>query len=401
MRTKNGVLNQKHPVFNWRQALAALGILLLAVIGWLKMYRTWREGYPGLFLLGLGCFWGPAATYFFGYFWCLPDVLGKTTDFSQRPLLHRWRDFARLSTFCAILIIFGAYINIIRINLSYVDPVRALPCLLIPPLAFAVSVEASVKYLGLEFPVAEQATTTNVGWRARVRCMIGALAERLVALATVERSFWIGGTLILSSLFLDMTGNVLFSGDNGYRVIVGRQSWLTFHTEWPLVFGKCFLALHQAIYALGLLLAIVAPFATLPGRSARAVRESRFLCSLAAIVAMAEVTDVALTLWSSDSSDSTVVWSQVMWLVLSLIPSGLWVWTSGFTGENRNLSRLAICIFYLPIFMLCCAFLIFNAYTAPGFGCFVVGSLLVWWGFVQAICWKDQAHNIYITSVSF
>jgi hypothetical protein len=62
------------------------------------------------------------------------------------------------------------------------------------------------------------------------------------------------------------------------------------------------------------------------------------------------------------------------------------IWLSFARGEEgrRNHTRLAVMVYYLPIFLLAFAVLPFYTYLARGFGSFIVGMLLVWWGLVRS-----------------
>lgn len=52
-------------------------------------------------LLPLGSLAATAAVYAFGYFWCLPDILGGTSRDQSRSLWQRWSDFSLLTVFIA------------------------------------------------------------------------------------------------------------------------------------------------------------------------------------------------------------------------------------------------------------------------------------------------------------
>ena len=46
--------------------------------------------------------------------------------------------------------------------------------------------------------------------------------------------------------------------------------------------------------------------------------------------------------------------------------------------------RIAILVFYLPIFMIAFALAVFFSYFAIGYGAFLLGMLILWWGLVQS-----------------
>ncbi len=62
-----------------------------------------------------------------------------------------------------------------------------------------------------------------------------------------------------------------------------------------------------------------------------------------------------------------------------------------------NHARLTIMVYCLPVSLLGVAFLPYIAYFALGFGMFVVGMFLVWWGLVQGqweTTQKEERHSV-------
>lgn len=97
-----------------RRAFAAGCIATLVGFG---VYFLWqgRYGWDEVLLILLALTLGPATAYAFGYFYCLPDVLGASASRRQGTLPQRWSEFARLSVAIAIFVSWTAWIRVIVI----------------------------------------------------------------------------------------------------------------------------------------------------------------------------------------------------------------------------------------------------------------------------------------------
>jgi hypothetical protein len=351
----------------WKQWLAGAGILILTGFGLHYAIPNWLRGDIQSGLLSFGSFVGPAVAYAFAYFWCLPDVLGGTTRIPSKTLLRRWSDFALLATFIALLIINISYIKAIRENFSYLDLGRAVVVILAFAWLLPACVVASEIYLGWTMPRGE--TRQETGWRALVRRAVDRFGSWLVTLVGAKRALGLGAGLTLLSLILAVRPDIFGPQYKGYEIAGG--SW------WPATIylhgvEALLVQLRHVVYVLGLAVAALAFVGVLGGRLARVIRGSRILATAAGIIAL---------LGLSDLGDRDF---GVWWTLLWIVPIAIWLGFARGSEDRRNHTRLAVMVYYLPIFLFAFAFLPFNTYLAPGFGTFVAGTLLVWWGFVQS-----------------
>ena len=381
------------PVWNvWKVWLAELGVVLLACLGVYYAASLWRQGEIDLGLLALGCSAGVATVYAFGYVWCLPDVLGGMTHDQTRNLRQRWSDFALLSTFIGILVIAGAYVRVIWEYFSDVDLARALAILLACFWLLPACVVASEKYLGWTMPGGE--AKEGMGWRVRVRGATRKWGHWLVRLLGAKGALGVGGVLVLSSLILESeTG--WGGGPTGYKVVAGKDVWpRVTHVDLPkldvlLVQG------HRWVYVLGLVVAALALGGVVPGRLGKIIRSSRVLVTLAGTIALLQVTAGAISLLQMASVEMVSATDKyrttlrmLMWaaplILMWAVPVAIWLRGARGGQEDWDHTRLAVMVFYLPIFLLGFASFAFGTYLGAGFGGFVIGMLLVWWGLVQS-----------------
>jgi hypothetical protein len=235
-------------------------------------------------------------------------------------------------------------------------------------------VVASEQYLGWTMPRGEG--KGSQGWRGRARHAIWMCGNCLVRLLAVKPALVIGGALALASLILTFGDGWFLSEVRGYSIATGRDAWplggyLDASKHDALLAQWCGLA-----YRLGLFVTIFALAAVVPGRIGRMVRSSRVLATLAGAVVLLQVIDITLT-FNMDTyrpGFAILIWA---------IPIAIWLRGSRSGQENWGRTRLAVMMFCLPIFLLGFAFSVFFTYIAPGFGAFVLGMLLVWWGLVR------------------
>ncbi|MBZ5649498.1 MAG: hypothetical protein LAO18_03305 [Acidobacteriia bacterium] len=381
------------PVWNvWKLWLAELGVVLPECLGAYYAASLWRQGEIDLGLLALGCSAGVATVYAFGYLWCLPDVLGGMPHDQTRNLRQRWSDFALLTAFIGILVIAGAYIRVIWEYFSYVDLARALAILLACFWLLPACVVASEKYLGWTMPGGE--AKEGMGWRVRVRGATRKWGHWLVRLLGAKGALGGGGVLALSSLILEFeTGRG--GGYTGYKIVAEKDVWpRVTHVE-PILYSFLVQG-HPWVYVLGLVVATLALAGVLPGRLGRIIRSSKTLATLAGIIALLQVTAGAIRLLQimayETSASQPDKYRLALWILLwGALFILLWavpvaIWLRGMRGsrESWDHTRLAVMVFYLPIFLLGFSFFVVGTYFGLGFGGFVIGMLLVWWGLVQS-----------------
>lgn len=193
----------------------------------------------------------------------------------------------------------------------------------------------------------------------------------------------IGGVLALLSLGLSMEFD-FFRGPRGYQAITEwSAAWSRIAAgkiAWPAVFLE---QVQGAVYPLGLILAALALGGVLPGRLGRTIRGNRMLVTLAGAIALLGVSGPAggwvLLPGNYPAGKLTLPLLILTWAA----PITLWLVRARSEGENWNRTRVAVLVFYLPLFFLSFSFLPVLTYFAMGFGAFLAGMLLVWWGFIQ------------------
>ena len=361
------LIHHGHFGLTWKQWLAGTCIAILTGFGLHSAIPEWLHGNIASGLFSFGSSVGLAVAYAFGYFWCLPDVLGGVSRIQNKTLLRRWSDFALLVAFFGTLIINFSYIRVIWENSRYVTLGWALADLAACSWLLLACVVASDIYLGWTMPRGE--TKHDPGWRARVRRAMGRCGGWLVTLVGTRRALGIGGGLVLLSLILPVRPDIFGPSSKGYEIAGG--SW------WPpriylYGFEALPVQLHRVVYVLGLAVAVLAFMGVLGGRLARVIRGSRILATAAGIIALLGLGDLGDTEFG--------VWWTAIWI----LPIAIWLGLARGSDDRRNHTRLAVMAYYLPIFLFAFAALPLNTYLAPGFGAFVAGTLLVWWGFVQS-----------------
>jgi hypothetical protein len=384
MAAHTHLVHPGHVGYAWKLRLAEIGVVILAGLGLYYAVSDWRRGEIVEGLMAFGPLAGAAIIYAFGYLWCLPDVLGGTAHDQTRTLQQRWSDFALLSVFIALLIIVAAYVRAIWVNFSYVNLVRALAILLACCWLLAASVVASERYLGWTMPRGEG--RGSMGWRARVRHGTWACGNFLLWLLGVKRALVIGGALALLSLTIAVGDDWL--GDNsGYNIVTGKVAWpMAAHLNVTKL-APLLVQAHRGIYVLGLVVAALALVGVVPGRLGRSIRSSRILATLAGAIALLQVTHAAV---AAEADKYPLAIAILIWAV----PIAIWLRGGRGGRENSDHTRVAVMVFYFPIFLVGLAFLVFFTYMSAGFGGFVIGMLLVWWGLVQSPWCKAEIQLI-------
>jgi hypothetical protein len=354
----------------WKRWIAGAAIGGLTFVGFYLAITRWQESWEFALIL-FGGLVGPAVAAAFGYFWCLPEVLGGICRDQERTILQKWSDFALLCTFFGILVVEAAYVQVIREVFRDISLPRALAVLIPGPWVLAACVAASKEYLGWTTP--STVSGRRSGWRGRVRSGMEWCGNLTVKLLTTKGALVAGAALLLTSLVLVQSRDIFGPEFKGYEIAaganVGTHFGIPFVLDWT----------QLGSYLLGILLAVVALAGVLIKGAGRKIRESKMLAALAGILCLLEVTKLAV-IWPLGKTATPFV---MLWLILWLVPIILWLMATRGDAEGWNRTRVAIMVFYLPLFFLWLGFLPFVAYLGLGYGAFVTGMLLLWWGFVQ------------------
>ena len=381
-----------------RRIIAASAILTLAGIG---ILTAWRVAHPfGLerFLFALIVTLAPAAAYAFAYFRALPEVLGAEGSPQAGSLLRRWSDFARLTSAIAIVITWICWIAIIAKHFrGMVIPLKQMPslvdvfvlgtlttrpdlCVIGALLAAALTtlcVVASEEYLARTMEPMRPSPAK--GWRTAARKVVGKCGRWLGARLRAKPALVLGSGLLLFSLVARAD---LFEG-YGLQVVSGQQSWPT--AEYTLV-GPTLTILCQVgrwTYVAALGIALLGLSAVVMGHAGDRLRRSSSLVFLSTVIALFGVCDLALGVSRLDSMVPTVLNFTVLGMAW-LLPIALWVWRERGDRAHWDRTRLAVMIFYLPVVLAGLALIPLALILVPSYGFFLLGSVLLAWGFTQS-----------------
>jgi hypothetical protein len=365
-----------------RRLFAAVSICGLVGFGIHHEWRAVRNGDILSELLILGVTLGPAIAYSFGYFYCLPDVLGGSAARRKGTLLRRWSDFARLSVaFAVVLTWIGWCIAIAQMSrregIEIILGLLAVTCLI------PAAVVASEEYLAHTLDWGDFAPSGS-GWRHFSRKLIGRMGTRFLKPLTKERTLLAGSALVIVSFLMNTSGGIFFSGiSRGFQIVIGESRWIT--AEYSSLDETLKNIVAQAgrwTYILGIAVAVVALINFVLGRAGNAVRKNRWLACLAGALGVYVLCDFTFGwLWLNPLEPHGFVFA--VWLAAWIVPIVVWLWRARRAGEQRQHSQVALMIFYLPIFFISLCFLIFLASFAPGIFFYVIGVLFLWRGLLN------------------
>ena len=367
----------------WMQSIAGTAIVILFSFGLYRAAEQWKDGRIPEGLLSVGTFIGPALVYAFGFFWCLPEVWGTGSPEQRHTLRQRWVDFSLLCVFFALAVIAAVYLWAIYSEYSSIMLVGAFVVIISWTWVLSACVVASAQCLD---PAASEAVLPGgAGWRRWARRVSGTWGTWLVKLLRTRGSLLLGAALVFLSLALVFDGGIFSPDFTGYNVLTGKAStWLgvVFYPGWPITRGLGLPVLTQVnrlVYGMGLLVALVGLLALVRDSRKWPWKLSQAGLILAALIALFQLTEVSFLSGLDDASRISLALAAIAWS----IPLVVWFAAAGRDRERRSEIRAAIFVFYLPIFMIGSAWLIVFSYLAPGFGTFVMGMLLLWWGLLQ------------------
>ncbi len=378
-----------------RVSFTASCISALAGIG---LYAAWQNRHSfAEILFSLAATFGPGAMCAFGYFVCLPEVLGRGARGDTRSQGERWSGFARLAAVIAVIIAWIGW----SIVLAYASTasgkdrvILVLGIILCPALIPAVNA-ASEEYLRRTMSVPLAALGT--GWRAVARRLSAQFGQFGARVLEARTALAVGSALVLASLLLCLSPYT--SSELGYGVLTGRASWITAEST---VRGRLAIVIAQSggwlTYVLGLALAAIGLATVVLGQRGDVLRRWRALTVLSGLVALYGVNDFTfgfqrfvmgiVPIFGIQSPGQRVQEgiSVTVWIAALVLPIALWLGRAREGGNRWDRTRLAVMVLYLSIFFFFLAMLPFllTESLAPGYAAFLLGAVLLWWGFIQS-----------------
>lgn len=378
----HGTAREAHPSLRWKLWVAAGATatlwgmaLYLAISSWMS-----REVEGGFIYLGyVGA---AAAIYPFGCFRCVPEAIDGVPGKPGRTLTQRWSDLALLSVFVATAIIGLSNVRVVWVNWQYVALWQAVVFVGGPAWLLMGTGAAAEKWLGWTTPAGE--IRVDNGWRDRARGAIRWTGGSLGKWLEGKRGLGIGGGLALLSSVLFVRQDVFGPSYKGYEIVAGTGSW--FFTDSTGIeataSSTAAMQIFRIAYAMGLVIAALALFGALTGSPGRFIRSSRSLCFAAGAIALFELTEMAGQAPGLGDENSPLAFGLLM--LVWAVSMAIWGGFAGGNDERSEHNRMAVMVYYIPIFLLAFAFLPFYAYLAYGFGMFIAGMLIVWWGFLTS-----------------
>jgi hypothetical protein len=382
----------------WRRLVAAGAIVILAGIG---IVTAWRGSHPfGLerFLFALVVTLAPAAAYAYGYFRALPELLGAESAAQKSSLLQRWSDFARLTSAVAIIITWICWAAIIAKHFrGMVISLKQMPSIVDVLVLGALTTRPDLCVIGALLAAAlmtmcvvateqylvqtmeQMGPRPATGWRSAARRVVGRCGRWLSAHLRAKPALVLAAGLLLFSLVARMD---LFGG-YGLQVISGLQSWPT--AEYTLV-DPALAILSQVgrwMYVAALVVALLGLAAVAMRRRGDRLRRSYALVFLSIVIALFAACDLTLGVARLDSMVPAVLNAAVLGIVW-VLPIAIWAWRAQGDGPLWDRTRIAIMILYLPIVCAGLALVPLALILVPAYACFLLGAVLLAWGFTQS-----------------
>lgn len=384
--------------WNWRRLLVAAAVLALVAIG---LGIAWREAHPlhgqGL-LLALLSTMPVAAAYFAGYFRSLPDVLDDEKAQIGPSLGERWAGFARSSSLVALVITLICWAAVVMKHFrGIVLPLNQVPSMvglfvlgtltsrpgvcmggaLISVLLMLACEAASEQYVYRTMAGASGGEAP--GGTSTLLRLSGRCGTWLLARLRSKRALVLGGLLVLLSLVARID---VFEGA-GFEIISGSMRWPTLEYTLPGRIVPAVAQVGRLMYGAGLLVGIVALAAAWSGRRGDGLRRNRWLAFLAVMVALFCACDLALGVARLDTFVPELLNLAALGVVW-IVPVAMWARRSREANSSREHNRIAILVLYLPVVLAGLALIPVALVLVPGYGFFMIGSVLLALGFLQS-----------------
>lgn len=308
----------------------------------------------------------------------MPDALGGKTI--ALPARQRWSDYARLAAAIAVLATCLAWTPI---AMGREKPTWVFLCVPLFTSIMIALVAASEGYL--VHTTLQVSSEREESARQFVQRCIGRWGGVVARILGAKRSLFSGAVLVLMTLFLaTTTDSCLGNPRNGYEVLSGKSFWIT--AEVTLHKGSLQNVVAQvgrASYIVGLAIAILALAAAVAGRAGNSLRRKHVLAVASGTLAVFAVTDNVFG-WIRSIEIMPHWLNVILWTLAWILPVMLWRIRAHGPLMKWEHTRMAVMIFYVPFFFWFLALLPYTTDSAVGYSFFLIGTLLLWWGFVQS-----------------
>jgi hypothetical protein len=356
----------------------------------------------------------PSAFCILAFMLCVPEVMGITFK-RKATLRERWSGFVRWTAAGAAAVIFlfwcftAIYVAISDdggLSRHYASPLgftkffgrsaAIVAISLFASLLVLAAPAASEKYLLPGIP--HDPSPSGIGWRAAIARWVGRCGAWFLKLFSVKLALFLGAALILASLILPMDVDY-YPGfkSGGYSVLVNARmlptSAYTIHGD---AVQRTVARLQQDLYVISLLLGLAALVSVAAGKRGIIIRTFRPLLILSGILALFVTTDYAfaylrfmtdgIPIFGGPTLSERIMENLILaqWLVVFALSLALWFIPTRPMGETRERNRIVAMILILPPFCFALFWLSFAVLGTAGYAALWIGSLFLWWGFLQS-----------------
>lgn len=389
-------------------ALAALPVFVGLYAGW-KSPDNLEDG-----ILFVAVALLPSAFCILGFMFCSPEVMG-ITSMRRTTLLERWSGFVRWTAAIAAAVIFLSWsFAAIYAAISDEDGLLGLSAHLLKSAKFfgrlaaflAISLFAS--FLVFAAAVASEKRLlpgiyhdhppSGTGWRATITRWVARCGGWFLKLLSVRLALFLGAALILASLILpmDLEYPVGFKS-GGYSVLLGDRTLpTTSYTIQGEAIRRIVARVERGMYVISLLLGLAALLSVATGKRGIVIRKFRSLLIVSGVLALFATTDYAFAylrfitcgvpIWGGPTLGERIMENLLLtqWLVVFALSLALWFTPTRPGGETRERNRIVAMILFLPPFLFALFWLSFAVLAVAGYAAFWIGSLFLWWGFLQS-----------------
>ncbi len=383
--------HDSHSLFGTYLAQLSIAAYLLGILG-ITLYMVltgWRTATTtGWVAEALLLFVMPAVIYQMGFFHYIPELLGRTNHAAKvRPEGARWTSLllAAQWIFAPLALVFWAW----TVGASEVLSLESLAVYLAT--GFWVFVAAVIcaalrRYVGL--PSAGSLVVQK-------KSAILHPAEWLMRHLKPDTAVPVGAGLVLLSLGLYSSLGSWGDGRYGYEVLTGAAPWITSqHLPGAYELGRQVLFwVGRSFYVLGISLAAITAFFWIRGRARltyfrRMAPRLGAITTFAALIALFAMSDVFFGFLVLDEKlpARAVHAINVFRVAYWLLPVSLWSLRKLFPALQSRWGQWqgAFIVLYLPLVLANSVVLaLLTMFGAFGYQAFLLGILLLWWGFLQ------------------